>query len=489
MKRLSDILDRIPVTHRSGGDQTLVRRIVFDSRTVEPGDLFVALRGVAVDGHRFIQDALDKGAAGIVAETTPDPALSGVCWVQVEDSAQALGQLAANFYDRPSERLKLVAVTGTNGKTTTATLLYDLLEGMGYKAGLLSTIENRVAGKAVPARLTTPDAVSIQAQLADMVEAGCDYAFMEASSHAIHQKRIAGLHFTGAVFTNITHDHLDYHGTFQNYINAKKALFDQLPATAFALVNADDPRGKVMVQNTAAKVHTYALKKWADFRARILGYNLSGLHLDLDGAEFHGRLIGTFNAYNYLSVYAAARLLGLESMEVLTVLSRLAPASGRFETILHPGRPIVGVVDYAHTPDALEKVLQTLHALRTGKGRILTVVGCGGDRDKAKRPIMAKVACKGSDQVVLTSDNPRSEEPEQILEDMLAGVETADRRKVLSILSRREAIRTAAALAQAEDIVLVAGKGHEKYQEIKGVRHPFDDVAELRAAFEAAIVN
>ncbi|MCB9284251.1 MAG: UDP-N-acetylmuramoyl-L-alanyl-D-glutamate--2,6-diaminopimelate ligase [Lewinellaceae bacterium] len=487
MKRLSDILDRIPTLQLAGDADVSIRRIAFDSRTVEPGDVFVAVRGVQVDGHRFIPDVLKKGVAAIVAETAPEDMHPDLCWVQVADSAEALGQLAANFYGRPSEKLQVVAVTGTNGKTTTVTLLFDLVRELGYQAGLLSTVENRIGDRVLPSRLTTPDPVYIQERMAEMVDAGCTYVFMEASSHAIHQKRIAGLYFTGAVFTNITHDHLDYHGTFKNYIDAKKMLFDGLPAEAFALVNTDDPRGPVMLQNTAAKRYTYSLKKIADYKAKILDYNLLGLHLELDGADFYGRLIGAFNAYNYLAVYATARLLGLDKMEVLTVLSRLTPAPGRFETVVHANRNVVGIVDYAHTPDALEKVLQTIEKLRKGSGRVITVVGCGGDRDKAKRPVMAKVACQGSNQVILTSDNPRSEEPEQILAEMQEGVPAADRRKVLSILSRREAIRTACALAHDGDIVLAAGKGHEKYQEIKGVRHPFDDVAELRAALSEMV--
>ena len=487
MKRLADILNRIPTLHTAGDTGISIGRIHFDSRTVEPGDVFVAVRGVQTDGHRFIPNAIQKGASAIVAEDAPENRPAGVCWIQVSDSAQALGQLAANFYNRPSENLQVVAVTGTNGKTTTATLLFDLVRQLGYQAGLLSTIENRIGDRILPSRLTTPDPVYIQERLAEMVDAGCTYVFMEASSHAIHQKRIAGLHVAGAVFTNITHDHLDYHGTFKNYIDAKKMLFDALPDTSFALVNIDDPRGLVMLQNTAAKRYTYALKKIADYKAKILDYNLSGLHLELDGADFYGRLIGAFNAYNYLAVYASARLLGLDKMEVLTVLSRLTPAPGRFETIIHADRRVVGIVDYAHTPDALEKVLQSIEKLRKGTERIITVVGCGGDRDKTKRPVMAQVACSGSNQVILTSDNPRSEEPEQILADMQEGVKSKDRHKVLAILSRKEAIRTACALAHDGDIVLVAGKGHEKYQEIKGVRHPFDDVAELRAALAETV--
>jgi UDP-N-acetylmuramoyl-L-alanyl-D-glutamate--2,6-diaminopimelate ligase len=490
MKSVHDILDNVKVLSLEGNTQAGLLRIGFDSRAVEAGDMFVAIRGALADGHRFIPDALRKGASVIVAETAPQEALpAGVCWVQVSDASQALGQMAANFHGRPSEKLRVVAITGTNGKTTTATLLFDLVRAMGYKAGLLSTIENRVGDRVSPSRLTTPDPVYIQASLAEMAEEGCEFAFMEASSHAIHQRRIAGMQFAGAVFTNITHDHLDYHGTFKNYIDAKKELFDRLPASAFALVNADDPRGRVMLQNTAAKSHTFALRNWADFKARILGYNLSGLHLELDGADFFGRLTGAFNAYNYLAVYAVARLLGLDKMEVLTALSDLRPAPGRFETVSVPGREAVGIVDYAHTPDALENVLQTIDNLRQGKGRIISIVGCGGDRDKAKRPLMAQTACKWSDQVILTADNPRSEDPETIISEMIAGLGPADRAKTLSIVSRREAIRAACAIAQDGDIVLAAGKGHEKYQEIKGVRTPFDDAEELKAALGVSNVK
>ena len=362
--------------------------------------------------------------------------------------------------------------------------MYDLFTQLGYKVGLLSTVEIRIAGQIMPATHTTPDALSIQSKMADMVEAGCDYAFMEVSSHAIDQNRISGLHFAGAVFTNISHDHLDYHKTFKAYINAKKQLFDQLPSTAFALVNLDDKRGQVMVQNTSAKVSGFALKKKTDYKAKILENTLSGLHLLLDNEDFYGRLIGNFNAYNLLAVYAVAIELGMDKMEVLTALSGLKPAPGRFETIESQQLGVIGIVDYAHTPDALEKVLQTIDQLREGKGRIISVVGCGGDRDRAKRPLMAKVACDYSQLVLLTSDNPRSEDPEAILQEMQAGVPGYASERVLTITNRKEAIRTAGMLSQRGDILLVAGKGHEKYQEINGVKHPFDDAAELRDIFK-----
>ncbi len=403
--------------------------------------------------------------------------------MKVKDSAEILGALAANFYDQPSKKLKLVGVTGTNGKTTTTTLMYDLFAALGYKVGLLSTIQNVIAGAVIPSTHTTPDAIALNAMLAEMVERGCDFAFMEVSSHAIHQRRVAGLHFAGAVFTNISHDHLDYHQTFQAYIEAKKQLFDDLPKASFALVNVDDKRGEVMLQNTDAKKYRYGLKRLVDFKAKIIENSLVGLHLNLDEMAFHGRLIGEFNAYNLLTAYAVARLLGQDKTEVLTVLSGLKAAEGRFDYLYHKQSKITSIVDYAHTPDALEKVLTTINDLKQD-GRIVTVVGCGGNRDKAKRPAMAKIACKWSDLVILTSDNPRSELPEQIIKEMEAGVPTEATKKVLCITDRRQAIKTACRLAQANDVILVAGKGHEKYQEIKGVKHPFDDKQILKEEFE-----
>lgn len=442
----------------------------------------MAVKGTQVDGHRFIKKAIAQGAATIVAEVLPEDLPENIAFLKVENSAEALGQLASNFYDRPSEKLKLVGVTGTNGKTTTATLMYDLFTALGYKVGLLSTIQNVIAGKIIPATHTTPDAIALNALLADMVAQGCDYAFMEASSHAIHQRRVAGLHFSGAVFTNISHDHLDYHETFQAYIEAKKQLFDDLPKGSFALVNVDDKRGEVMLQNTKAKKYRYGLKRLADFKAKIIENSLLGLHLKLDNEEFHGRLIGEFNAYNLLTVYAVARLLDQDKTEVLTALSGLKAAEGRFDYLYNEQRKVIGIVDYAHTPDALEKVLTTIHDLKQS-GQIITVVGCGGDRDKAKRPEMARIACKWSDQVILTSDNPRSEPPEQIIKEMEVGVPLEAVRKVLSITDRKQAIKTACRLAQTNDIILIAGKGHEKYQEINGIKHPFDDKQILKEEF------
>jgi UDP-N-acetylmuramoyl-L-alanyl-D-glutamate--2,6-diaminopimelate ligase len=436
--------------------------------------MFVAVKGSQVDGHEFIEKAIEKGATAVLVEVLPKVMPKEVCFLQVKDSAEVLGQIAANYFDCPSEKLQLVGVTGTNGKTTTVTLLYELFMALGYKVGLISTIENKIAGRTIPATHTTPDAVSLNQLIAQMVEEGCSYAFMEVSSHAIHQRRIAGVQYAGAVFTNITHDHLDYHQTFQAYIEAKKRLFDDLPKTSFALVNVDDKRGEIMIQNTKAKSYRYGLKKLADFKAKIIENSLIGLHLKLDGEEFHGRLIGEFNAYNLLTVYAVANLLGQDKTEVLRELSQLKAAEGRFDYLYEVEKKVIGIVDYAHTPDALEKVLTTINDLKQN-GKVITVVGCGGDRDKTKRPEMAKIACKWSDQVILTADNPRSEVPEQIIREMEAGVPLEWAKKVLSITDRRQAIKTATKLALTNDVILVAGKGHEKYQEIKGVKYPFDD--------------
>jgi UDP-N-acetylmuramoyl-L-alanyl-D-glutamate--2,6-diaminopimelate ligase len=466
-----------------GPTDIAINEIVFDSRKAGPNKVFVAVKGVQVDGHQFIPQALQAGISALVVETMPENVPDQVTVVQVANSARALGLLASAFYEHPSQQLSLVGVTGTNGKTTTVTLLYDLFSGLGYKCGLLSTVENRIAGQVIASTHTTPDAVAINALLAQMVEAECEYAFMEVSSHAVDQGRIAGLDFKGAIFTNITHDHLDYHLTFDNYIRAKKGFFDQLSKQSFALVNIDDKRGMVMTQNTAASINRYSLRQMAEFRARIIENSLTGLHLDIDNQDFYGRLIGEFNAYNLLAVYATAVLLDQDKVEVLTQLSRLKAAEGRFDYVMDQKRQVTAIVDYAHTPDALEKVLETIQALRKGDSKVLTVVGCGGDRDRTKRPTMAKVACQYSDQVILTSDNPRSEEPEAIIREMETGIPAAARKQVLSITDRKEAIRTACRLAQNGDVVLVAGKGHEKYQEIKGVKHPFDDKEILKEEF------
>lgn len=479
---LGVLIEKLDILALEGPVSKAIKQICFDSRKAGPESLFVAVRGTQADGHEFIDKAIGQGAAAVVAEQLPEERREGVTYIQVADSATALGLTASRFFGEPSKALKLVGVTGTNGKTTTATLLHSLFTALGYRAGLLSTVRNMVGQRPVEAAYTTPDAVAINALLREMAGAGCDYAFMEVSSHAAHQRRIAGLHFAGGIFTNISHDHLDYHKTFKAYIDAKKMFFDILPKTAFALVNADDKRGGVMLQNTRAKKYSYSLRTMASFRAKLLENSINGLHLDIGGKEVFSRLIGEFNAYNLLAAYGAAILLGQEEMETLTALSQLRAAEGRFDYLAGPQGKRTGIVDYAHTPDALEKVLQTIRQLRQGNSRIITVVGCGGDRDKAKRPKMAKVACDYSDQVVLTSDNPRSEEPEAIIAEMQAGVPAYASRKVLAITGRREAIRSACRLAQEGDIILVAGKGHEKYQEIKGVRHPFDDKAVLAEA-------
>lgn len=474
-QKLKRLLKNIKTIQIIGDTTPVVSTIEFDSRKANKGCLFVATKGTQVDGHQYISAAIDKGATMILCEELPETLQEKITYVQVENSSTALGLVASNFYDNPSKKLKLVGVTGTNGKTTTVTILYNLFTELGYKVGLLSTVENIIAGQVIPATHTTPDAVQLNALLQQMVDSGCEFAFMEVSSHAIHQQRIAGLHFVGGLFTNITHDHLDYHKTFQEYIKAKKLFFDNLGKTAFALTNIDDKRGRVMLQNTRAAQHTYSLKQSADFKAKIIDNGLTGLQLDLDGQEFYGRLIGEFNAYNTLAVYAVAVLLGEEKMEVMACLSMLKSAEGRFDYMAAPTRNLIGIVDYAHTPDALEKVLSTIHQLNSGVGQIITVVGCGGDRDTKKRPVMAKVACDYSQQVILTSDNPRSEEPNVILKDMEAGIPPYATQKTITIADRKEAIKVACRLAKDGDIILIAGKGHEKYQEIKGVKHPFDD--------------
>ncbi|MCC5936216.1 MAG: UDP-N-acetylmuramoyl-L-alanyl-D-glutamate--2,6-diaminopimelate ligase [Lunatimonas sp.] len=473
MKFLKDILYKVSLISTKGDMETPISQIAFDSRAIGVGDLFVAIRGTQTDGHDYIPTAIEKGCVAVVCEQLPAELVEAVTYVQVTDSSRALAWMAANFYDHPSKKLKLVAVTGTNGKTTMVTLLHQLYREMGYMAGLLSTVENRINDQVVPATHTTPDALSINRLLVQMVESGCSYCFMEASSHAIVQERTAGLAFKGAIFTNISHDHLDYHETFDAYIKAKKKLFDELPQGAFALVNADDKRGMVMVQNTQASIYTYALKYPGDFKAKIISNTLHGMELDIDNQSVWFRMIGEFNAYNLLGVLGTALILGEEQNEVLMQLSQLRGAKGRFEQVLHKG--ITAIIDYAHTPDALENVLKTIQNLRTGGENLITVVGCGGNRDKGKRPVMAKIACQHSEKTILTSDNPRDEDPTQIIREMEAGINPVDLRKTLSIADRREAIKTACAIAQKGDIILIAGKGHEAYQEIKGVRYPFDD--------------
>ncbi len=475
MKNLQDLLTQVSVLEIKGDQNRTVNKLTLDSRQAEQGSLFAALRGYQTDGHQFIEKAISNGASIILLEEMPAELHLEVTYVKVADSAATLGWISSDFYDRPSEKLKLVGVTGTNGKTTTVTLLYNLFQKLGYKTGLISTVENRIGEVVVSATHTTPNSIAVNHLLADMVEAGCDYAFMEVSSHAAHQRRIVGLEFAGAIFTNISHDHLDYHKTFDEYIKAKKSFFDILTKNAFALVNVDDKRGEVMVQNTKASVYRYSLQKLTDFKAKILENSLLGLHLEINGQEFYGRLIGEFNAYNLLAVYATGILLGQDKAEVLTALSQLKAAEGRFDYIFDQKRQVLGIVDYAHTPDALEKVLDTIRQLRQVDARVITVVGCGGDRDKTKRPEMAKIACNLSEQVILTSDNPRTEQPEAILADMEAGVPKDAAGRVLTISDRKQAIKTACRIAQSGDIILVAGKGHEKYQEINGVKYPFDD--------------
>ncbi|MFN7118642.1 MAG: UDP-N-acetylmuramoyl-L-alanyl-D-glutamate--2,6-diaminopimelate ligase [Saprospiraceae bacterium] len=480
-KNLQELLTNVSVQEIKGNPDQVIENLTLDSRQANKNSLFAALRGFTADGHQFIDKAIENGAAVILCEVLPADLQVDVTYIKVADSAAALGIISDHFYNHPSQQLKLVGVTGTNGKTTTVTLLYNLFQVLGYKTGLLSTVENKIGNRIISATHTTPNAIAINALLAEMVEAGCDYAFMEVSSHAADQRRIVGLQFAGAIFTNITHDHLDYHKTFDNYIKAKKSFFDILPKSAFALTNIDDKRGDVMVQNTKAKIYRYSLQRMADFRAKILENNLLGLQLDLDGTLFHGRLIGEFNAYNLLAVYATAILLQQHKEEVLTALSNVEAAEGRFDYIFNQNNQILGIVDYAHTPDALEKVLETIRQLRQPGAKIITVVGCGGDRDKTKRPEMAKIACNLSDQAILTSDNPRTEQPEAILQDMEAGIPKGAENKVLTIVDRKQAIKTACRIAQTGDIILVAGKGHEKYQEINGVKHPFDDKAILKA--------
>ena len=483
MKYLSDILDGLAFTELQGSADTEITAIVFDSRKVIPGSLFVAVKGTVVDGHDYIDQAIKDGAAAIICEDLPAHTAAEVDFFMVANSAKALGIVSSNFYDKPSTQLKLVGVTGTNGKTTVATLLYQLFRDLGYKCGLLSTVENQINGQIIASTHTTPDPVELNRLMAEMVEKGCDYCFMEVSSHAVAQHRIEGLVFAGGIFTNLTHDHLDYHKTFAAYLTAKKAFFDGLPKAAFALTNADDKNGNVMLQNTLAHKKTYGLKSMVDYKARILENQFGGLLLQIDNEDVWFKMVGTFNAYNLMAVYATAMLLDQDGTKVLTVLSKLHGAEGRFDYIIAPNK-VIGIVDYAHTPDAVQNVLSTIHDIRKGNEKVITVIGCGGDRDKTKRPIMAKVACEWSDKVILTSDNPRTEDPAQIIKDMEAGVDAAFKRYVISIADRREAIKTACHLARPGDIILLAGKGHEKYQDINGVKTHFDDMEELREQFK-----
>ena len=479
---LSDLLYNIPLKSVSGKTDVEITKIEFDSRKIEAGTLFVAIPGTQVDGHNFIEKAIETGAKAVLCEKFPETLSENITYIQVENSAKAMGIAAGNFYGNPSKQLTLVGVTGTNGKTSIATLLFNLFRKLGYKCGLLSTVQNQIEDEIIPSTHTTPDSVKINELMAEMHRKGCVFVFMEVSSHAVEMQRIAGLSFAGGIFTNITQDHLDFHGTFDNYIKAKKGFFDMLPKTAFALTNADDKNGKIMLQNTAAVKHSYSLKNIGNFKGKVMDCGLFGLQMDVNGQEVWFKLIGKFNAYNLLAVYGAAVLLGENPELVLTVLSELKPPPGRFEQIMATDHR-VGIVDYAHTPDALQNVLETINDLREGNQKIITVVGCGGNRDKGKRPLMAKIACELSDVVILTSDNPRNEEPEDILADMQAGVSITQRKKVTQITDRREAIKQAAELAGPQDIILVAGKGHETYQDVKGVKSHFDDKEELGKAF------
>jgi UDP-N-acetylmuramoyl-L-alanyl-D-glutamate--2,6-diaminopimelate ligase len=477
---LKDILYKVSIRSVIGSTDIEVKDVQIDSRKVTKGSLFIAVKGTAADGHLFI----DKATSVIVCEELPDSKKEGLVFVQVGNSAEAAGYIATNFFDHPSEKMKVVGVTGTNGKTTITTLLYKLFTSLGYTCGLLSTVENRIGEKILAATHTTPDAVSLNSLLKLMADEGCTHVFMENSSHAIHQHRSTGLKFAGGIFSNITHEHLDYHKTFDEYIKVKKSFFDSLSSDAFALSNADDKRGMVMLQNTNAKRYFYSLRTMAEFKGKILDNSLTGLVMTVNDTEVHFRLIGEFNAYNLLAVFGTAMCMGEDKQEVLRCLSVLTGAEGRFDYMISPKDRLIAIVDYAHTPDALLNVLATIKKLKKGNEQVITVVGCGGDRDKTKRPIMAEVACEHSDKVILTSDNPRSEDPAQIIKDMEAGVNIVSKKKTISIVERKEAIKTAVSLAKSDDIILVAGKGHEKYQEIKGVRNHFDDKEVVREMFE-----
>ena len=483
MRILKDILYKVAIEALNGSTDNAVNHLHFDSRKIEANDVFVAIRGAVSDGHNFIDKAIALGATTIVCDVFPSELQKKVTYVLVKDTNAALAFMAANFYDNPSQKLKLVGITGTNGKTTIASLLYQLFKKTGFKVGLISTVKILVNDEEFKATHTTPDSLTINHYLAAMNEAGVDYCFMEVSSHGIHQKRTEGLHFVGGVFTNLSHDHLDYHPTFAEYRDVKKSFFDFLPKTAFALSNGDDKNGAVMLQNTAATKRTYALKSYADYKAIILENQLSGLLLKINDNEVWVKLIGTFNAYNLLAIYGTAIELGLESLEVLRLLSELESVSGRFQFIVS-AQNITAIVDYAHTPDALDNVLNTINDVRTQNEQLITVVGCGGNRDKAKRPIMGGIASDKSDKAILTSDNPRDEEPETIIEEMEAGVAPQNFKKVLVITDRKQAIKAACQLAQPNDIILIAGKGHETYQEIKGVRQDFDDMKIVKETLE-----
>ena len=481
--KLKELLKDIPVIAIVGSEDVEITDVNIDSRRIKDGHLFIAMKGTQVDGHKFVPKAIELGAKAVMCEDMPEEKAEGVTYIQVESTEDVVGKVATTFHGNPSTKLKLVGVTGTNGKTTIATLLYNMFTKMGHKCGLLSTVCNYIIDEAIPADHTTPDPIELNRLLDRMVQAGCEYAFMECSSHAIAQKRIGGLTFAGGIFTNLTRDHLDYHKTFENYRNAKKAFFDSLPKNAFAITNADDKNGMVMVQNTKATVKTYSIRTVADFKARIIECHFEGMYLEMDGHEVGVQFIGKFNVSNLLAVYAAAVMLGKSPEDVLVVMSTLHSVSGRLEPI-HSPEGYTAVVDYAHTPDALENVLNAIHEVLDGKGHVITVCGAGGNRDKGKRPLMAQEAVKQSDKVIITSDNPRFEEPQDIINDMLAGLNAQQMKKVISIVDRREAIRTACMMAQKGDVILIAGKGHENYQEIKGVKHHFDDHEVVKECFK-----
>jgi UDP-N-acetylmuramoyl-L-alanyl-D-glutamate--2,6-diaminopimelate ligase len=481
MMKIEEILKGIELVSVSGTINKVISGIEFDSRRVQKDSLFVAVKGYKTDGHNFISSAIASGASAVICEILPENPEKNVCWIKTNDSAKALGLAASNFYGNPSSSLRLVGVTGTNGKTTIATLLYRMFIRLGYKCGLFSTVCNYINEKELDATHTTPDPVQLNRLLSEMVNEGCDYAFMEVSSHSADQKRIAGLNFEGAIFTNLTHDHLDYHKTFDNYLAAKKSFFDLLPPDSFALVNADDHNGKVMLQNCKARHYTFSVRGMADYRCNIIEQSFGGMGLKIQGEEVWTRFIGDFNASNLIAVYAASELLGAAKKEILTVLSDLHPVSGRLEVIKSPGG-ISGIVDYAHTPDALLNVIDTINKIREGGVQLITVVGAGGDRDRTKRPKMAAISAEGSTKVILTSDNPRSEDPEKIIDEMEAGITPELKRKILRIANRHEAIKTAVMLANEGDVILIAGKGHETYQDIMGVKNHFDDREELKNA-------
>lgn len=480
--KLKNLVSKLNVLEVKGDLERDICGVQIDSRQVADGHLFIAVRGTVADGHDYIDKALEKGAVAILCETIPEKTDEKVTYIKVENTEQVVGQVATTFYDNPTSKMKLVGVTGTNGKTTIATVLYEMFRYMGHKVGLLSTVCNYIDGEAIPTDHTTPDPITLNALLALMAEAGCEYAFMEVSSHSIVQNRIGGLTFAGGLFTNITRDHLDYHKTFENYIKAKKLFFDHLPQEAFAITNADDKNGMVMVQNTKAQVKTYSVQSPADFKAKIIECHFEGMYLNINGKEVGVQFIGKFNVSNLLAVYGTAVMLGKDEQEVLVALSAMKPVNGRFEALRSPSG-YTAIVDYAHTPDALENVLNAIHGVLEGKGQVITVCGAGGNRDKGKRPLMAREAVKQSDRVIITSDNPRFEEPQDIINDMLAGLDEEQMKKVIAIVDRRQAIKTACMMAKSGDVILIAGKGHEDYQDVKGVKHHFDDKEEVRACF------